>query len=910
MLRSIIIILILLIIGFENFAQNYRHGNNWYFGETALNFDTDPPTDLMNSAMLFNMTPYASYLEGNATYSDKNGNLLFYSDGLFVWDRTHQIMPSVLPDSGFLTPVTPTTNNVRSSVQSVVIIPIPEDSTKFYLFTNEGIPTTAAKGLYYSVLDINEIGNGTATCPLGNVISKHNHLMDSTSEAMTAVRHDNGKDFWLIIARAGTDSMFSFKVTENGIEQPIVSTIGYNFPVQSLGMKANLQGNRITLATFYEDLTDILLVIRFDNKTGVASSLLEIPVVTGDPMQQKQAFGGIFSPNGNYIYRVWDGNELYQHDVRPFGDTTPVFIGTLPIPKVVPLDPSGIIQIPPPMDYIVGQNDKVYIKAEKLQSTSSGFDKIHVINNPNEKGLACNLGLNEITAANKASFFPNVFLYSNYELSNPYQQFDFTYHSISCTDSNNFYGPIDTNDISWLWDFGDVASGIKNTDTSENTGHLFSQPGIYEVKLFGQYKPCDKNYWVEKNIIILSDTSYQLEDKQICMGETVRLGLNLANNDSVTYQWIPTTAIVDTASPYTLANPTATTTYKLLISNGCYTDTLEQQIIVNSPPSQMLSFTDTSICRGDSVKIGFDLPLDSTLYYWYPSAGLSNSYTYNPNASPDSTIQYIVGYYGQAECYAYDTVNITVIDFTFYARTDTTICAGENVNLSGFASSYQESHWNPGYLTEDSTSINTIAFPDSTTTFTLYISDSITGCNSNRTVTITVNQFPDINVCCADTITGLNQQIPLSVIGDSINVLWTPANNLTCSNCKNPLAAPAATTTYYLEVISNKGCLYYDSITLFVLIEDYLKAPTAFSPNGDLINEIFIPEYLNIKELISFNVYNRWGEKIYTTNKMTSGWDGNYNGEKQEVGLYYYEVIGTDALDKNVTSKGSFVLMR
>ena len=75
-------------------------------------------------------------------------------------------------------------------------------------------------------------------------------------------------------------------------------------------------------------------------------------------------------------------------------------------------------------------------------------------------------------------------------------------------------------------------------------------------------------------------------------------------------------------------------------------------------------------------------------------------------------------------------------------------------------------------------------------------------------------------------------------------------------------------------------------------------------------NDILRPITKGIKQLIHFNVFNRWGQIIYTTNRMGEGWDGTYKGEFQPNGAYVYEAVGIDYADKKVYTKGTSVILR
>lgn len=127
-------------------------------------------------------------------------------------------------------------------------------------------------------------------------------------------------------------------------------------------------------------------------------------------------------------------------------------------------------------------------------------------------------------------------------------------------------------------------------------------------------------------------------------------------------------------------------------------------------------------------------------------------------------------------------------------------------------------------------------------------------------------------------------------------------------------ATPLNTTQYYFYAISEYNCVKYrDSVTIFVEPYTVLLLPTAFSPNGDGENDLFrIAKYLNIQTLFEFAVFNRWGEKVFTTNDFNAGWDGTYKGHNcnMEVYTWYVKVClydGEDILRKGKLYIGEII---
>ena len=174
------IVLQLLLAG-SIFGQKQTY--NWYFGLNAgLDFHSNPPTLLFDGQINSN--------EGVASISDSAGNLLFYTDGMTVWDNTHHVMPNGTGLAG-----------QQTSSQGALIVPKIGDSQRFYLFTID-VPNTT-RGLSYSIINL-ALNNGK-----GDVETKNIFLHQPVCEKMTAIRHCNGRDFWIVTHEWRSDAYLS-----------------------------------------------------------------------------------------------------------------------------------------------------------------------------------------------------------------------------------------------------------------------------------------------------------------------------------------------------------------------------------------------------------------------------------------------------------------------------------------------------------------------------------------------------------------------------------------------------------------------------------------------------------------------------------------------------------------------------
>src|SRR4030095_11618045 len=151
------------------FAQH--ESDIWYFGSNAgIDFNSGSPVNLTNGQL--------STIEGCASISDTAGNLLFYTDGITVWNKNHLVMSMGTGLHGGI-----------SSSQSAIIVTQPGNDSLYYIFTTGEM---GAYGLEYSIVNINMQGG------FGEVIVKNIVLVNNTNEKVTATKHSNGNDIWII----------------------------------------------------------------------------------------------------------------------------------------------------------------------------------------------------------------------------------------------------------------------------------------------------------------------------------------------------------------------------------------------------------------------------------------------------------------------------------------------------------------------------------------------------------------------------------------------------------------------------------------------------------------------------------------------------------------------------------------
>jgi gliding motility-associated-like protein len=96
-----------------------------------------------------------------------------------------------------------------------------------------------------------------------------------------------------------------------------------------------------------------------------------------------------------------------------------------------------------------------------------------------------------------------------------------------------------------------------------------------------------------------------------------------------------------------------------------------------------------------------------------------------------------------------------------------------------------------------------------------------------------------------------------------------------------------------------------------VLEDNDIVPPTAFTPNGDGMNDVYRPLFVGVGgEVSDFVIYNRWGAQVFISSDPEIGWDGTFNGIEQEIGTYIVHVNGLNQFGEPISKTSTLVLLR
>lgn len=173
----------------------------------------------------------------------------------------------------------------------------------------------------------------------------------------------------------------------------------------------------------------------------------------------------------------------------------------------------------------------------------------------------------------------------------------------------------------------------------------------------------------------------------------------------------------------------------------------------------------------------------------------------------------------------------------------------------------------------------------------------------------------DINIVFAQANAGndtvIIKNIPFQMQGSGgLDYSWSPSTGLNNSLISNPIALPQDDISYVLTVTTAEGCIAADAINITVFKGSAIYVPTAFTPNGDGLNDDLKPKYYGIKSLDYFIVYNRWGQKVFETKDTSKGWDAKLKGIPQATGTFVWIVQATDYVGEVLKQKGTVTIIR
>ncbi len=833
-----------------------KEENMWAFGYNAgLDFSSGSPVPFFTGI---------EQLEGCASICDATGQLLFYTNGAHVWDRRHQVMPngSLLQGS----------QGVSSVGQAAVIARVPGSNSRYYLFSvthSIDSPGPAIKAtLFHSIIDMSLNGGW------GDVLTmpQKTLLRDHINEEMTIV-YGNQCNYWLIVRSLKAEGYQSYEISAAGINPvPVVSPVDTTSSLTAMtGMiKASPDRTKIVSLCRNGPMKGIRLY-SFDPGTGRLSDPKRItrstPAATDTTVY---GYGACFSPDNSKLY-LDILNDLLQNEIVQYDLGRPTFTEILASQTRVAYRPRNMSG-----DMKAGPDGKIY------QTSAYPADTvIHVIHSPDLPGTACGYEENAIRlpAGMRSGYgLPNAVCVVEVldDTLTIYRDTGLCFRDSIVLQANDISG------MDYMWDDG--TTGPYRTVTTS---------GIYTI--IYPYWGC--TYRVEHIYVRFSAGLPALSvQQQSCRGEAkdiVRITPFPGDTTIYTYRWH------DNAGNL-LRNVTSRTGDELGdIGAGSYqvhlhsTEGCDTMLFFTlTEPDYNASFIgDTVICQYAPVSFTNTSTNDLSDFRWDFGDG-NTSAQFSPEHTYDQPGVYRVRLTASNPIPCndtfYHTVTVDSLPYLYLNPDRDRLCVGETVMFRPVYRPGTDSlvwEWREGQPDQVMPFVYSFVSPG---TYPVTVTATYSPCrDTSASDTMYVAPLPLVELG-SDTFY-CPGEVPLRLVnlkvgkeGDQYH--WSNGAHTAAITVKDP-------GTYWLQVISDNECAATDSVTIHRSC--FIDLPNVFTPNGDGTNDYFFPRGLLTHGMTSFHmqVFNRWGQLVYESRNLADkGWDGRFNGDPVQEGVYVYQV--------------------
>ncbi len=863
----------------SSFSSKAQIENVWVFGDSSgVDFNGPVPQPIVTSIKGFG--------ESNAAVCNDDGALLFYTEGSIVWSANHQVMPN---GTGLLPfPPASSIEPTSSTAQGCIIIPMPDSSGKYYLFSLSSQEQGVNYGrLYYCVVDMSLNGGQ------GDVdINRKAILVDTgLSERMTAVLGDHCNIWLLTSSRHMPNVIKAYEITASGINTaPVISGgLALNDTALIGVLQVSPDRKKLVATKIKEDgpVNFGATLYDFDPATGQVSSPIYL-------LPDSAAYGACFSPDNSKLYINAGGGNLgnqqnYQYDLSS-GNTA-----TIAASKTFLGITSTLTQLK------AAPNGRIYFITDFGFGGASAIATLGSINAPDLAGTACQYQFNSLQLLpGKTAYLglPNVVpRFKRDTLINA------MHYTVPCFDSGVVLVPTTTG-TDYLWSDGSTGSQL-TVITS----------GTYVVT----YRDAPCTFYTDTFHVTVNSLAPDIGYRPLlCGGDTNGIAWitpHVADTNTYIYTWKNADGVIlqtnsNASLGDTLFNLGAGAYHVTLqAANGCDT-TITFDFL---QPHYPVSFTtDTLICLGDMLSFQNISDPYFTTFNWdfgdgQTSAAINPTHTYT--ASGRYTVQLIAeGIVCKDAAELTITVDAPLSPFYFTKEPDH-ICTGQQIAFHPLSDSTTTGlAWDIDgeiFTTTDYSSFKrAFASPGN---YPIQLTAHFRACpDLQYNDSIAVYPLPvvylgrDTVLCLGGAPVLLQNQ---SAVLPGARYLWSTGD--TTGNI-----SVTHHGIYGLTVTSAEGCTNTENIT--VNKNCYIDIPNAFTPNGDGENDYFFPRVLLSRSVTAFRmqVFNRWGQIVFRTESVNGrGWDGQFNNKPQPGGVYIY-LIDVETNGRAESYKGNVTLLR
>jgi gliding motility-associated-like protein len=498
---------------------------------------------------------------------------------------------------------------------------------------------------------------------------------------------------------------------------------------------------------------------------------------------------------------------------------------------------------------------------------------------------------------------------------NPIDSVNFNVTNYPCTDSVHFTNTsLSTSGLqNTYWSFDGGASTSTNTAITQT----YSVNGMHAVSLltvnaFG----CRDS--VVKSVNVFNFIRSIVSNDTICKGFTSQL----TAQGGTSYTWTPATFLSNPFIQNPVSTPNATTTYSVIIENNSSgyvcKDTISATIVVNPKITTAFNYS-IGFCSNNVqfIDASFSNPINwawnfgdannsvgqNPLYYYSVSGTYTTSLiSINSFGCKDTSIQVI-----SLPAFSPISVNSSIIK-----------CESDTVQLKATGGVLYS--WQPSQTLTNSNVFNPLAFPATSTIYSVTISTlkGLDTCKSILTAMVNILPFSynssSITVSPSTITLGQSSNVTLNGLPVNNTITVVPDAHVSYTGVNSFAITPAKSGEYTIYSTDANNCRHtlktiYVEVHTNLCNEGVVYLPTGFTPNNDGVNDVLYIRSNFITD-VYLTIYDRWGEKLFETNDVKRGWDGTFKGKQLDQGVYGYYMTFTCNNGEQSFKKGNITLTK
>ncbi|RYY95940.1 MAG: PKD domain-containing protein, partial [Chitinophagaceae bacterium] len=461
------------------------------------------------------------------------------------------------------------------------------------------------------------------------------------------------------------------------------------------------------------------------------------------------------------------------------------------------------------------------------------------------------------------------------------------------------------------WSFGPG----QGSSEQQHPYSYYTQPGVYPVKLvITAHGGCKDS--VTKTITVRDQSDARLDYSPLSGCTPLNVSFNaFAPLDSARFVWdfgdgnVTDTTLNSLVHRYTDFGDFRPKIIMKEATGNCVITLVGSKVISLLGAHAKFTLDTMQFCDGGLITTNSDSTTSNdpiVQYSWsFGNGGNYSSAAPTHNYTQPGTYEIVMAVRTQAGCT--DTMRKGPVRVFASPRiaiqADTSLCRDDRITYGGLALNSDTATWSWNWTFPNGTSSNLQTPPQQVYRtpgnyqVQLSVVSPLSGCSDSATQNISVHDLPVVTLPeSLSKFVGVPAILPAQYSSGVRTYNWSPANDLSCANCPQPVATPKFNTRYTVTATDSNSCRSTASVQVLVLCQGAkVFVPNTFSPNGDGVNDQFGIQGSGMARVKSLRVFNRWGEVVFErrdfpVNDGTAGWDGTYKGKKAAPDVYIYQL--------------------